>query len=69
MWLGAIVALFGTPYRRLQNLAAPLSPIEKLWAFLWVPVIRVCGDVAKMIGYPVGVWWRVTRPDGFSKQS
>ena len=22
------------------------------------PVIRVVGDAAKMIGYPVGVWWR-----------
>ena len=24
-----------------------------------VPVIRVAGDIAKMIGYPVGVWWRL----------
>jgi hypothetical protein len=24
-----------------------------------VPVIRVVGDVAKMIGYPVGWWWRL----------
>jgi hypothetical protein len=23
-----------------------------------VPVIRVVGDVAKMIGYPVGLAWR-----------
>jgi len=27
---------------------------------LWVPVIRVVGDVAKMMGYPVGVRWRLT---------
>lgn len=68
LWLGAIVALFGTPYRRLLKLSEHLSAVEKLQAFLWVPVIRVSGDTAKMIGYPVGVWWRVTRPDGFSKQ-
>jgi hypothetical protein len=24
-----------------------------------VPIIRLTGDVAKMIGYPVGVWWRL----------
>jgi hypothetical protein len=27
-------------------------------AFLLVPIIRVVGDVAKMIGYPVGLVWR-----------
>ena len=26
--------------------------------FCWMPVICWTGDVAKMIGYPVGVWWR-----------
>lgn len=62
MWLGAIVALFGTPYRRLVELWRPLSFVEKLIALVYVPVIRVTGDVAKMIGYPVGVWWRVARP-------
>jgi hypothetical protein len=28
---------------------------------VFVPVIRVVGDAAKMIGYPVGVWWRLKR--------
>ena len=23
-----------------------------------VPIIRIVGDVAKMVGYPVGLWWR-----------
>jgi hypothetical protein len=32
--------------------------IERLKVVLWVPVIRVAGDVAKMIGYPVGLCWR-----------
>jgi hypothetical protein len=24
-----------------------------------VPVLRAVGDVAKMVGYPVGWWWRL----------
>jgi hypothetical protein len=24
-----------------------------------IPVIRMVGDVAKMMGYPVGIWWRI----------
>jgi len=32
---------------------------EMLKAVLLVPAIRVVGDVAKMIGYPVGVIWRL----------
>ena len=35
-----------------------LNSAQKLRAALWVPVIRVVGDVAKMVGYPAGVWWR-----------
>jgi hypothetical protein len=23
-----------------------------------IPLLRVVGDVAKMCGYPVGLWWR-----------
>jgi hypothetical protein len=25
---------------------------------LFIPVMRVVGDIAKMLGYPVGLWWR-----------
>jgi hypothetical protein len=35
--------------------------LEKLQAILWVPVIRITGDIAKMIGYPVGWQWRLER--------
>ena len=59
MWLGAIVALFGTPYRRLRILWKNLSPAQKLRALVYVPIIRIAGDVAKMIGYPVGIVWRM----------
>ncbi|MGH2461908.1 MAG: glycosyltransferase [Chloroflexota bacterium] len=29
--------------------------------WLLVPGLRFLGDLAKMIGYPVGVWWRIRR--------
>jgi len=47
------------PYRRLRPMMRDLSWRDKLKAILWVPVIRVCGDAAKMAGYPVGVLWRI----------
>ncbi|HDN78870.1 MAG TPA: glycosyltransferase [Chloroflexi bacterium] len=61
-WLGFPVgaALYlRRPYQRLWKMMEGLSLGEKLLACLWVPIIRVTGDVAKMIGYPVGVLWRL----------
>jgi glycosyltransferase involved in cell wall biosynthesis len=55
---GAAVYLW-TPYKRLRPMLAGLSLPEKFKAVLWVPMIRLWGDVAKMMGYPVGVWWRI----------
>jgi len=52
------LALFFTPYKRLAPMLRGLSLVDKLGAVAWVPVIRVAGDVAKMIGYPVGIAWR-----------
>lgn len=49
------------PYRRLLPELRPLSGREMIAALTLVPVIRVVGDVAKMIGYPVGVRWRIRR--------
>ena len=64
-WLfGAILGslgLFYTPYRRLILSWEQLSRNEKLQASLWVPIIRITGDIAKMIGYPVGWKWRLAR--------
>ncbi len=48
-----------TPYRRLMPYLARLRWHERLYAIALAPVIRIVGDVAKMIGYPVGVWWRL----------
>lgn len=61
MWLVGAYALFGAPYRRLLRAWGKLSFAEKAMAFAFVPVVRVTGDIAKMIGYPVGIWWRIGR--------
>lgn len=63
-WYGWLLLLLGVGiYSR--------RPIERLWSNTWgwrlpaklralalVPVIRFVGDVSKMLGYPVGLWWR-----------
>lgn len=61
MWLVGAYALFGTPYRRLFRAWHRLSRVDKTASFLYVPIVRITGDVAKMIGYPVGVGWRLNR--------
>jgi len=48
-----------TPYRRLVKMWGQLSTVEKIQAAWLVPVIRVTGDIAKMVGYPAGVMWRI----------
>ena len=60
MLIGA-AAYLRAPYRRLLRWWRPLSPGGKLRAALAVPVIRLAGDVAKMVGYPAGVAWRLSR--------
>ncbi len=61
-WLLALLAggavMVSVPYRRLLRQWGGLSPAEKLASALWVPLIRVTGDIAKMAGYPVGLVWR-----------
>jgi glycosyltransferase involved in cell wall biosynthesis len=47
-----------TPYRRLWPMLGEYGLLDQLKAILWVPIIRVVGDVAKMLGYPVGLAWR-----------
>lgn len=59
--LGMVVAAVGycrRPYARLLPMLRGLAPADALYALASVPVIRLTGDVAKMAGYPVGVWWR-----------
>jgi glycosyltransferase involved in cell wall biosynthesis len=64
--LGGALAYCKTPFLRLRPHLAPLSPARRLQAVLLVPVIRVVGDVAKMLGYPAGWTWRLrnwSRPE------
>ena len=62
LFLGAVFYL-KAPYQRIGPLmtTAKLPIIERLKALALIPVIRVVGDIAKMVGYPVGVWWRMRR--------
>jgi glycosyltransferase involved in cell wall biosynthesis len=61
LYLVGAAAYTRTPYRRLVTMWGKLSIVEKVKAAWLVPVIRVVGDVAKMMGYPVGVMWRINR--------
>jgi glycosyltransferase involved in cell wall biosynthesis len=65
LWLlivpGAVFYLY-QPYRRLPVVLRDLPRVsvsDWLYAIALVPIIRVVGDVAKMIGYPVGWRWRL----------
>jgi glycosyltransferase involved in cell wall biosynthesis len=68
LYLVGTVAYTRTPYRRLARLWGRLSAGEKIQAALLVPIIRVTGDIAKMVGYPAGVmWWIKNRVAGRPK--
>ena len=51
------------PYLRLWPGLDVLSQQERFAALAWVPIIRLLGDVAKMLGYPVGLIWRLRHRD------
>lgn len=57
---GAAAHLY-VPYRRLPPWLGTLSWRGRAQALIWVPVIRITGDIAKMLGYPVGLLWRLKR--------
>lgn len=58
--VGAIVYL-KRPYQRLMRMWSNLNSIDRIKTIGWIPIIRVAGDAAKMIGLPVGVVWRLRR--------
>jgi glycosyltransferase involved in cell wall biosynthesis len=64
LWLLALLGgavYLAAPYRRLSRIMARLpqrSTGDLPYAALLIPFIRVVGDVAKMLGYPVGLLWR-----------
>ena len=55
----AVPAMLWAPWRRLSRAWSGCRRVQKLEAAAWVPIIRVTGDVAKMLGYPAGLLWRV----------
>lgn len=60
-WIGLLAGIIfycWQPWQRLHAAGAGLTRWQWVQAVLLVPVIRVVGDVAKMVGYPVGLWWR-----------
>jgi glycosyltransferase involved in cell wall biosynthesis len=64
-WLLALalpgaLAYTRAPLRRLRRRAPALGGGELLAAVALIPTIRLVGDMAKMLGYPAGVWrrWR-----------
>ncbi len=57
--VAGLAAYTATPYRRLWPMLASYSILNRVKAMALVPLIRVVGDVAKMIGYPVGLVWRL----------
>jgi hypothetical protein len=65
-WLWLLGALAGLAYLRqpllrLRGQLRKRTLLEKIYVLALIPVIRVTGDVAKMFGWPAGVWWRITR--------
>ncbi|MDX1686949.1 MAG: glycosyltransferase [Candidatus Promineifilaceae bacterium] len=63
-WVGLLAgcaAYCFRPARRLWAATYGWRPPARLRAFALVPIIRLVGDVAKMIGYPPGVLWRWRR--------
>lgn len=65
-WLLLLLAMgvyLGVCYRRLpvvMRSAPDQRPLAWVYAALLIPLIRVVGDVAKMLGYPVGWRWRIS---------
>lgn len=63
-WAGLLAgcaAYCARPARRLWAATYGWRPPARLRAFALIPLIRVVGDVAKMLGYPPGVLWRWRR--------
>ena len=63
-WGGWVLLLLGSgvycqrPAQRLWGNTWGWRPPSRLRAFALIPIIRLVGDVAKMLGYPVGLIWR-----------
>jgi len=64
LWLAGLAAglsYLRLPLRRLWPRLASMTLRERVTALAYLPLIRLTGDVAKMVGYPLGVAWRMGR--------
>jgi glycosyltransferase involved in cell wall biosynthesis len=55
------VAFLWRPYARLLPRLYRLGWRQRAQAAALVPLIRLVGDLAKMAGYPAGLWWKARR--------
>ncbi len=62
LFLAGLLAYCLKPARRLWPATSGWRPPSRLRAFAFIPIIRLVGDIAKMLGYPVGLVWRVKNP-------
>ena len=65
-WLLLVAGGLAYCWRPLQRLRAQWDRcgwLQRGWAVILIPCIRATGDVAKMMGYPVGLSWRWTHWD------
>jgi glycosyltransferase involved in cell wall biosynthesis len=66
-WPGVLLVLLSglaytrRPYERLVPGLGGLPRREAAYAVMLVPIIRLVGDIAKMVGYPLGTLWRLRR--------
>lgn len=71
---GWLFLLLGTgfytrrPAERLWVNTWGWRPPSRLRAFALIPIIRLVGDVAKMLGYPVGLLWRLRQQNQFRQK-
>ena len=62
LWLvgaAAGLAYLRLPLRRLWPKLSALPAADQARALLYLPLIRLTGDIAKMVGYPPGLLWRI----------
>ncbi len=60
--LAAGIGYCATPIRRLRPWLQGRPASVWCRALPLVPLIRLTGDVAKLLGYPAGLWWRLRNP-------
>jgi len=63
-WVGLLIGMgvyFRQPAQRLWPMTQEWSLPARTRAFGLIPFIRLAGDLAKMLGYPAGIIWRLTQ--------